>query len=261
MKKLMFTAAALCATVLVAGTANPLTSSKIVGYVNRDGRAECNFYTPCFEKVDGSKVTIQDVQLDKVEDMGADLQILGADRACIGEAYVWMTADMAHNCFELAVPPEMGAWVDSNFELPDVKPLEPGQVVQVTLPKGASFKSCGQVCDHDVLFHGCEGCNFVGNFYPMSVSIQNIQCDETVGDTDADLQVLDNDRRCIGEAYTWLTPAKAKQVGLDVLDGMGAWVNDKYEIPVSDKLQSGEGVQVTLEYDADIVVYCPFELN
>ena len=106
----------------------------MVGYLNRDGRVNYNFYTPCFEKVDGKPVTIQDIQLtDAVEDMAADLQILDDSRKTIGDAYVWFTPAMAQS-FMLDVPEGMGAWVDTGFALPDIDPLQPGEGVQVGLP-------------------------------------------------------------------------------------------------------------------------------
>lgn len=258
MKKLMFTAAALCATVLVAGTANPLTSSKIVGYVNREGLEARNYYTPCFQKVDNTDVTIQDVQLSEdVEDMGADLQVLDDKRACIGEAYMWMTAEMAQNDYfkDLAVPEGMGAWVNTDFALPEIDSLQFGQVVQVTLPEGAYFKSCGQVCEDDAVVEGLAGCNFVGNPYPIEMSIQYLQC-LGVGEGDAELQFIGSDRKCIGSVCQWVTSEIAEVAG--AYEGAGAWLRDGGL--AGDKLQPGEGVQIWLQNDGQITVISPIDL-
>ena len=241
-----------------------VTSANVVGYLNRDGRTKCNFYTPCFDKVGGSAVTIQDVQLtDDVEDMGADLQILDMSRKCIGEAYQWLTPAMAgKDGFDLGLPEGMGAWVNEDYALPEIDPLEFGQVVQVTLPSGAGFKSSGEVSDDDAAVTGRAKCNFVGNPYPVEMSIENIQCDDSVEDMGADLQILDASRKCIGEAYQWLTPAMAGKDGFDLglPEGMGAWVNEDYALPEIDPLKPGEGTQVTLPSVGTITVICPIEL-
>lgn len=271
MKKLMFTAVvALGASVLMAvegENSHGITSSKIVGFLNREGRESRNFYTPCFEKVDGSEISIQDVQLEGVDDMGADLQILDANRKCIGTAYAWVTPAMAgagEESLNLGVAEGMGAWVDEEFLLPEIPPLQFGQVVQVTLPEGAKFKSCGQVYDDDAVIHGRKDRNFVGNPYPAAMSIQNIQCDATVGDMGADLQILDADRKCIGTAYAWVTPAMAgageESLNLGVEEGMGAWVDEEFSLPKIDPLEAGAGVQVTLPDDGDLLLVCPIEL-
>ncbi len=264
MKKLMFTAVvALGASVLMAvegENSHGITSSKIVGFLNREGRESRNFYTPCFEKVDGSEISIQDVQLEGVDDMGADLQILDANRKCIGTAYAWLTPAMAGtDGFDFGLGEGMGAWIDDDYSAPNVE-LQFGQVVQVTLPEGAKFKSCGQVCDDDAVIHGRKDRNFVGNPYPAAMSIQNIQCDDSVEDVGADLQILDANRKCIGTAYAWVTADTAKGFGFDLPEGNGAWINDDYMLPAIDPLQSGEGVQITLPANHDILLICPIEL-
>ena len=139
MKKLVtFGAVALCATVGFA----EIPSANVVGYLNRDGRASRNFYTPCFDKVDGGDITIQDVQLtEDVEDMGADLQLLDASRKCIGEAYQWLTPAMAgKDGFDLGLPIGMGAWVNEEYALPKIDPLQPGEGSQVTLPANGEIR-------------------------------------------------------------------------------------------------------------------------
>ena len=237
----------------------------MVGYLNRDGRASRNFYTPCFDKVDGGDITIQDIQLsDDVEDMGADLQVLDANRKCIGSAYQWLTPAMAgKDGFNLGLPEGMGAWINDDYALPDIDPLQFGQVVQVTLPsKDSGFKSNGQVCDDDALITGRKSRNFVGNPYPVAMPIHNIQCNAEVEDMGADLQILDANRKCIGSAYQWLTPAMAGKDGFNfgLPEGMGAWINDDYALPEIDPLQPGEGAQVTLPSVGTIKVICPIEL-
>ena len=237
-----------------------VTSANVVGYLNRDGREKCNFYTPCFDKVGGGIITIQDVQLnDDVEDFDADLQVLDEKRRAIGEAYQWFSAPTAKD-FELEVPEGFGAWVNTEYELPDIDPLQFGQVVQVTLPSGAGFKSNGQVYDDDAVIIGRKAINFVGNPYPVAMSIQNIQCSADVEDFDADIQILDGSRRAIGEAYQWFTAATAADFELEVPEGCGAWVNTEYELPDIPDLQAGEGAQVTLPAASSITVICPVEL-
>ena len=73
----------------------------------------------------------------------------------------------------------------------------------------------------------------------------------------ADLQILDAKRKCIGEAYFWLSPAT---VAGYVPEGMGAWINGFGELAETETLLPGEGVQITLPSDSDITVLCPIEL-
>lgn len=232
----------------------------MVGYLSRDGRAQRNFYTPCFDKVGGGVITIQDVQLtDDVETFDADLQILDENRKCIGEAYQWVAASETGD-FDLDVPKGMGAWIDEGYAIPEIDPLQFGQVVQVTLPSGAGFKSSGQVSDDDAVINSRKSRNFVGNPYPVAMSIQNIQLSVDVETFDADLQILDANRKCIGEAYQWVTPSETGDFDLDVPEGMGAWIDEGYAIPKIDPLQPGEGAQVTLPADDNITIVAPIEL-
>ena len=155
----------------------------------------------------------------------------------------------------------MGAWVDTGFALPNIDPLQFGQVVQIGLPAATDgFKSSGQVSDDDAVFTGRANYNFVGNPYPTAMSIQNIQCDASVEDMAADLQILDGSRKTIGDAYVWFTPAMAQSFMLDVPEGMGAWVDTGFALPNIDPLQPGEGVQVGLPAAGQITVISPIEL-
>lgn len=197
---------------------------------------------------------------DTVEDMAADVQILDGGRKTIGEIYAWLTPASAAD-FGLEVPNGNGAWVDGDFAIPDIAPLEFGQVVQVGLPAAVDgFKSSGQVCDDDSIITGRANYNFVGNPYPTALSIQNIQCDSSVEDMSADLQMLDGSRKTIGEIYAWLSPASASDFGLEVPKGCGAWVDGDFALPSVDSLQPGEGVQVGLPTAGQIVVISPIEL-
>ena len=239
-----------------------VTSANVVGYLNRDGREKCNFYTPCFDKVGGGIITIQDVQLgDDVETFDADLQVLDSSRKCIGEAYNWVCAAEIGDYEIKGVTEGYGAWINGDYELPDIDPLQFGQVVQVTLPADAGFKSNGQVNEDDALIIGRKAINFVGNPYPVPMSIQNIQLDESVETFDADLQVLDSSRKCIGEAYNWVCAAEIGDYEIKgVVEGCGAWINGDYELPDIPDLAAGEGVQITLPKASDFTVICPIEI-
>ena len=238
-----------------------MESANIVGYANISARKDYNFYTPCFERVDGSACTIQDIQLsESVEDMSADLQVLDGSRKTIGEAYAWLSAATAAS-FGLEIPEGCGAWVDGSFALPEIDPLQAGQVVQVGVPAATdTFKSSGQVSDADALINGRANYNFVGNPFPVALSIQNIQCAATVEDMSADLQILDGSRKTIGEAYAWLSAATAASFGLEIPEGCGAWVDGSFALPEVDSLQAGSGVQVGLPMTSDISVLCHYEM-
>ena len=242
-----------------------VTSANVVGYLNRDGRKSRNFYTPCFDKVGGGDITIQDVQLnDDVETFEADLQILDANRKFIGEMYQWVNAaETGPDDFDLPVAKGMGAWINESFELPDIDSLQFGQVVQVTLPAATDgFKSSGQVSDDDAVIVARKSRNFVGNPYPVAMSIQNIQLDDSIETFEADLQILDANRKYIGEMYQWVCAAETgpDDFDLPVPEGMGAWINESFELPDIDPLQAGEGVQVTLPTAGSITVVAPIEL-
>ena len=270
-----------------------------VGYQNKtDTRALLNYITPTFRSVAGEQLTVQAIQLDaSVGDSTAFLQRLD-DGAAMLKMYYWYTVATAKTIGAIEAGDTSydklnGVWLEqytyedrgrtkTGYRLPsdELGNVATGDGFQIQLPSGENFfQFNGEVGEDDMLQKSRNALNFIGNPYPANCPIQNVQLDNSVGDSTAFLQYLD-DGCAMLKMYYWYTVATAKTIGAIAAgdttydDLNGVWLEQYtyedrgrtktgYRLPTDEfaTLTGGSAVQIQMPADdLDMFVLAPYDL-
>ena len=138
-----------------------IASENVVGYLDYNLSYGYNFFTPVFEKVDGSDLKLSDIALEGAGDGTSFIQIVTTGGA-LGAKYSWVsaaTAETATDCWF-----DMDNWVPVDFTLTD------GQAFYVYAgTTTAKAKVNGQVRDDVYTVPLARGYNCVGNSTPKDL--------------------------------------------------------------------------------------------
>ena len=283
----------LCATVGFSD----VTSANVVGYQQQTSIAGVNSTTPTFVNVDGTDMNAQDMQADETVGTGeAAIQLMDKD-GLVGDNYTWYPkASIVGFYWDYpnvtpVVCPEgkTGMWLyrkkmtktgKAYYQCFEPGTLAPADAVQVyTADANKKITTAGAVPEGDVTATSIAGFNYFGNPFPVTISAQDFQVDETVGTGEAAIQLMDKDG-LVGDNYTWYPKASIVGFYWDYPNvtpvvcpenKTGMWLYRKkmtktgkayYQCFEPGNLVPGQGVQVyTAAKDVTVTIKCPYNLN
>ncbi len=238
MKKLMFSAVALCAAVGFSA----VESDNVVGYQTKASASGFNFVAPTFDAVDGTgAIALQDIAIsgDNVTDSSDNIQILDEGGATVSQ-YIYMTAATSALSAD--------GWVDGDlWALTDATVPYGAGILLDTANAGVTVTFAGQVATTDSEIKSVSGFNFTGNNSPVSINVQDITVSGDVTDSSDNIQILDEGGATIAQ-YIYMTAATS---GL-AADG---WVDGDAWALADVSLEPGQGILVdTANADVSIVI-------
>ena len=174
-----------------------MESANVVGYLDYNLSYGFNFFSPVFEKVDGSDLMLSDISLEDAGDGLSLIQIVTTGGA-LGATYSWMSAAStgeAEDC-----------WFDQDNWMPVDFALSDGQGFYVySGTANAKAKVNGQVRNSVFNVPLAYGFNCVGNSTPKDLDIQDMKL-ENAGDGLSLIQVVTTGG-ALGAAYSWMSAA------------------------------------------------------
>ena len=192
----MFVAAvALCATV----PCKAIESANVVGYLDYNLSYGYNFFSPVFEKVDGSDLMLSDISLADAGDGQSLIQIITTG-GTLGPAYYWFSA--------LNAGTSEDCWFDQDLWEPVDFALTDGQGFYVyAATSTAKAKVNGQVRNDVFNVPLSYGFNCVGNSTPVDLDIQDMAM-TNAGDGESYIQVVTT-AGALGATYYWFSAMNA----------------------------------------------------
>ena len=174
-----------------------MESQNVVGYLDYSLSYGYNFFSPVFEKVDGSDLKLSDISLADAGDGLSFIQIVTTGGA-LGATYSWMSAAStgeAEDCWF-----DQDAWAPVDFALND------GQGFYVYAGTAtAKAKVNGQVRANVFNVPLAYGYNCVGNSTPIDLDIQEMALADA-GDGLSFIQVVTS-AGALGATYSWMSAA------------------------------------------------------
>ena len=200
----------LCAAVVCPA----IESANVVGYLDYNLSYGFNFFSPVFEKTDGSDILLSDISLADAGDGQSFIQIV-TTTGSLGDTYYWTSPDVTGEAdwcwFDI-----MGTFMPVDFALTD------GQGFYVYAATATSkAKVAGQVRDSVFNVPLSFGFNCVGNSTPVDLDVQEMAL-SNAGDGQSFIQVVTT-TGSLGDTYYWTSPDVTGEADWCWFDIMGTF--------------------------------------
>ena len=173
-----------------------MESANVVGYLDYTLARGFNFFSPVFEKTDGSDVMLSDIALKNAGDGESYIQIV-TTAGGLGPKYFWISPDMTGEADWSWF--DMDNWAPVDFALTD------GQGFYVYAgTTTAKAEVAGQVRDNVFNVPLARGFNCVGNSTPVDLDVQDMAL-SNAGDGQSYIQVVTS-AGALGPKYFWISP-------------------------------------------------------